>query len=191
MSSSLFERLARGDKDAAGEVYRIYGPRVTAMARQYFGPFLRARMQTEDLTQQAWIDITQGAQRKRFRSERDFLTWVGVVVKNRVRSLARYWRAEKRRGAAPGQLESWRGDLVDPGASRPSEIVRSFECLDELCDAVAKLPEPEAEVFRARFFLEMPWKGIAQLLGVTENAVRLRFHRARERLMSRLGARDG
>lgn len=98
------------------------------------------------------------------------------------RALANQRRGEQRRTALAERL---RTELAvasvtyEPG-SRLSEVV----------DALARLPEGERELLRLEGWEGLDARQIATVLGISQNAVRIRLYRARRRLARKLAAPD-
>lgn len=60
----------------------------------------------------------------------------------------------------------------------------------EVVDALARLPEAERELLRLEGWENLDARQIATVLGTSQNAVRIRLHRARRRLARELDATD-
>jgi len=108
---------------------------------------------------------------------------------------AQDWTAVLRRMAvcrALDRLRQRRGraavDEIDVAEHRPgpAEIVAGRELASVLRDAIARLPNREAEIFCLRFFDEREYAEIAEALDITTGAVGAALHKARQRLEAML-----
>lgn len=66
------------------------------------------------------------------------------------------------------------------------EIFLEKESIEHLSELISQLPESYSSVFSLKVGLGFSDKEIAELLNITENNVRIRFHRGRQQLMNRL-----
>jgi RNA polymerase sigma-70 factor (ECF subfamily) len=64
------------------------------------------------------------------------------------------------------------------------------ELADRLREAIAELPEREAEVFSLRYFDDLSYQEIADSLDITTGAAAQALHKARGRLEIALGLGD-
>lgn len=74
-------------------------------------------------------------------------------------------------------------------ADSPEEVFLSQEALDDVCGAVNDLPARLREPFALRFFDEMPYDEIADLLILSNANVRKRIQQARDILKDRFSQR--
>ncbi len=98
------------------------------------------------------------------------------------RALANQRRGEQRRTALAERL---RTELATAPAAYESEFR-----LSEIVDALASLTERERELLRLEGWEALDAGQIATVLGISQNAVRIRLHRARRRLARELAALD-
>lgn len=107
------------------------------------------------------------------------LPWVYVVARqslaNAERGRRRQERLADRLAAQPASPDT----SGDPGAQGPAD--------PELHEALARLRPEEAELVRLWAWEQLTPAEIAQVLGVSANAVSIRLHRARGRLREELG----
>jgi RNA polymerase sigma-70 factor (ECF subfamily) len=103
----------------------------------------------------------------------------------------RYWSGCLRRLAACRALDRLRQrraslslhDLNVPSpADGPETQAMEHELRERLRQAIAELPAREAEVFCLRYFEDLPYDKIAELLGIRRGAVAAALHKARIKL---------
>jgi RNA polymerase sigma factor (sigma-70 family) len=98
------------------------------------------------------------------------------------RTLANQRRGERRRTALADRLRS------ELAAAPVAEEHQSH--LREIADALTRLSEGERELLRLEGWEGLDARQIATVLGISQNAVRIRLHRARRRLARALAALD-
>jgi RNA polymerase sigma-70 factor (ECF subfamily) len=180
----LLGRLRRGDADAFEELVRVQGPRLLAVARRILANEEDAR----DAVQSAFLSAFRGL--GSFAGEALLSTWLHRIVVNM--SLMRL-RTRRRRPEAsieellPRFLED--GHHADPdwGWSVSAEdLLTEKETRTRVRAAIARLPASYRTVLMLRDIEELSTADAARALGVSENAVKLRLHRARQALATLL-----
>ncbi|ASA24146.1 RNA polymerase sigma factor [Paenibacillus donghaensis] len=152
-----------GDKAAFIRLCRQIEPEMYGMARSMLH-------RDEDCA-----DVMQEATLKAYRSIRSlrqpeyFKTWMLRIIINECRLLQRRQKNTVEAGEAVNQLPS-------PSSSAEYEKI-------ELREAVEQLDEKLRAVVALHYFQDMPIRQIAELLGITETAVKSRLYRARKTLM--------
>lgn len=169
----LMRAYVGGDEAAFQELFRRYAPIVFGMIKRH----LRDAELAQELTQQTFFKL-HGA-RADFRLDSRLRPWLLTIAMNLVRE---HWRRKKRRPQADIELDR-----------RPAPMPeRSNLELDErsrlLHAAMQRLPESQRSVVELHWFQERPYREVAELLGTTEGAVRVRAHRAYNRLKDLLQA---
>ena len=56
--------------------------------------------------------------------------------------------------------------------------------------AIATLPPRQKAVFTMRYFEEMPYEEISEILGVTESSLKASYHIAREKVLEKIKKND-
>src|SRR5947209_3647354 len=144
------------------------------------------REKAEDLAQEAFLRIGKGAaaweQRARFQ------TWLYTIARNLCVDQSRrdrFRRADSLDQAGPDDepplVESVPGREIDP--SRGAESARLRPVLQK---ALLALPAEQREVFILREQAGVPFKEIAEMVGVNENTVKSRMRYALEGLRKAL-----
>jgi RNA polymerase sigma-70 factor (ECF subfamily) len=171
----LMERFMAGEVSAFDELFRRYAGKV----RQYLRRLTGDDQAAEDVTQSTFISVVNG--RGRFRSGSPFRPWLYAIATNAARDWARRRRPESLtpEGELPEGAAVDSPPELDPGLSR------------QVQSAVAALPESLRTPLVMHRFEELPIKDIAQALGLTQLAVKLRLHRAYERLRGSLAPLRG
>jgi RNA polymerase sigma-70 factor (ECF subfamily) len=110
----------------------------------------------------------------------DFFAWVCTIAIN----LCRARRRADRRGPVsmdPSSLESRRLPSPQPG---PATRILRREAHERAALALDRLPELLREAFVLHFIEDLPYEAIAEILGVSVVAARLRAMRARKALQA-------
>jgi len=129
----------------------------------------------EDAAQAAWLSAYRAL--ASFRGESSFRTWVSRIAVNE----AALRRRRERRLAEVAQTEAPRDEVESPArALYADELSRLLE------RAIAALPEGLRSVLVLRDVVELDTAETAGCLGIGEENVRVRLHRARQALARRL-----
>ncbi|MGE0812650.1 MAG: sigma-70 family RNA polymerase sigma factor [Vicinamibacterales bacterium] len=185
--ADLLARLRAGDDAAFGELVRATMPRLLAVARRIVGNDEDAR----DTLQEAYASAFRALDR--FAGEARLSTWLHRIVVNT--GLMRL-RTRKRRPEEPLEvlLPSYREDghqAIEPVEWREGVDValERKETRAYVRAQIDKLPENYRTVLLLRDIEEMPTSEAAAVLGISENAVKIRLHRARQALRALIDER--
>jgi len=146
--------------------------------------FVGDRETAEDLLQETFMRVIKGAEA--YKRQAKFTTWLYTIARNLCVDQTR--RRKHRRHAsldAPMSASEDSGTLLDviPGSEMASDRKSvSKELHETMQRAIGGLSEEQREVFLMREFLDMPFKQIADVVGVPENTVKSRMRYALEKL---------
>lgn len=185
----LLARARAGDQAALEQLARQYEPKLRIVARVLLGPALRPYLDSMDLVQSVHRSLLAGLQDEKFDfSAPDNLLALALTMVRR--KAARQWRHLQRQKRLEGRADE-PGDLAGLLASLgstapgPEKTAQFNDQLRRLCDHL-----DQAE----RRILEMRLQGhttaeIAEELGISHVALRVRLTRLRQRLHA-VGALD-
>ncbi len=156
-----------GDQAAFRELFERWAPIVHGLTRRH----LRDEDLAREVTQQTFFKL-HGA-RNDFRRDGKLRPWLLTIAMNLVRE---HWRRSKRRQHV--ELDEQREAAPEPVRS-DLELEQRAQLLH---DALAQLPETQREVVELHYFQERPYKEVAEIVGSSEGAVRVRAHRAYRKL---------
>jgi RNA polymerase sigma-70 factor (ECF subfamily) len=167
-----------GGEDARFEILmRRHNQRVFRTARA----ILRDDAEAEDAAQQAWLAVYENLAQWDGRAR--FSTWlIRIVVNTALRRLRGRGRSEGLTLIEGGARDS--ADSVSPPS--PEEEAARVEARVLLERAIDALPETFRVVVVLRDLEELSGAETADVLGLTEEAVRVRLHRARRALRSEI-----
>ena len=146
--------------------------------------FVGHREVAEDLLQDTFLRVIKGA--AAYERQAKFTTWLYTIARNLCVDQSR--RRKHRRHAsldAPMAANEDSGTLLDviPGNEMASDRKTVNKQLHETLErAIRALSDEQREVFLMREFLDMPFKQIAEVVGVPENTVKSRMRYALEKL---------
>jgi RNA polymerase sigma-70 factor (ECF subfamily) len=146
--------------------------------------FVGDRETAEDLLQEAFMRVIKGAEA--YKRQAKFTTWLYTIARNLCVDQTRRRKHRKHASLdAPMDASEESGTLMDviPGNEMASDRKSVNKQLHETMQrAIEGLSEEQREVFLMREFLDMPFKQIADVVGVPENTVKSRMRYALEKL---------
>ncbi len=146
--------------------------------------YVGLRETAEDLLQETFLRVIKGAEA--YQRQAKFTTWLYTIARNLCVDQSR--RAKHRKAQsldAPLNNSADSGTLLDvvaAGGIASDRQAVNHELQIRLHAALARLSEEQREVFLMREFLDMPFKDIADIVGVPENTVKSRMRYALEKL---------
>ena len=182
---ALLREYQAGDRAAFAELLARHRRPVYNFILRYLGD----RNQAEDLLQEVFLRIVQGA--GDFKGESKFTTWLYTIARNLCIDTARkmvFRRHASLDGTTPG--EDGEGpslmDRIPHGGAAVDREAIGKELQPQLARAVEALVHEQREVFVMREYLNLPFKEIASIVGVPENTVKSRMRYALEKLRESL-----
>ncbi len=175
-NTELVDRARNGDRGAFDELFRPHEAHVARLCRR----MLDSASAAEDAAHEVFIRAQQGI--RSYAPERPFRPWLLGIAGHHCIDQLRRRRTEARLFTA-GDFES--SDLLDPGPSPLRQVVDAEE-RRELLGAIDALPIRYRLPLVLRYYSELDYDGIADVLGVTRNQVGSLLFRARRRLREQL-----
>lgn len=169
----------RGDQHAYGRIVVACQNTVTAIALA----ITRDVQASEDIAQEAFLKAWQNL--SKLNNSTSFLPWLRQITRN----LARDWLRSHRNRPLTGEgAEIAIGMAADPSPSPSEHLLRAEEEI-VAADIISALPEDSREVLLLYYREGQSSQQVANLLGLSDAAVRKRLSRARgtvrEELMKR------
>lgn len=129
--------------------------------------------ETDDLLQEAFVKIWRHL--GSFRQDAKLSTWLYRIATNEALS---HLRKKRQRYFLPiGDVEGELSQKLDASlAPDADEIQRRLQ------QAIIRLPERQRVVFQLRYFDEMKYEDMAEVLGVTVGALKASYHHATQKL---------
>ena len=172
--------LLSGDHKAFEDMVRGESDRLYNVIRR----IVRDDDEARSILQETFLQAFK--RRGSFRRESKFTTWlyaIGInLARGAVRKLSRsaVLTAEEFERLQPQFVD---GHVTGPVAHwKPDRMLERQELLDQVREAIERLPEDYRIVVTLRDIEEIPTPEVATILGISEGAVRVRVHRARQAL---------
>ena len=182
----LLGRYRRGDDGAFRELVRRHQRGLFNFALRQ----VRVSSVAEDIVQEVFVRVVQNAES--FKEEARFTTWAYTIARNLCIDHLRK-RVHRRHASLDAPMSEEGGG---EGAALIERVAGSGPMADRnvignqlqkhISEAVEKLPDDQREVFLMRQIGELPFKEIAEAVGVSENTVKSRMRYALERLQAAL-----
>jgi RNA polymerase sigma-70 factor (ECF subfamily) len=169
--SELIAAAKAGDREAFDELVRRTFVDSFTLARRLTGNDEDARDVVQDAYLRAWRAIGK------FRGDAQFSTWMYRITAN-----AASTAMKKKRRQRTESLDEVR-EVVDSRAeAQPSTVAESTDALGRISGALDELPEKLRTVVVLKDVYDLPHEDIADQLGITVAAAKVRLHRARRKL---------
>ncbi|HVZ87076.1 MAG TPA: RNA polymerase sigma factor [Polyangia bacterium] len=169
----LMDRYAGGDEDAFRELFALLAPKLRIFfLRSFVDPVL-----ADDLTQTTFLKLHRA--RAAYRADRPLKPWLFTIAASVRRDELR------RRYRLPPHVGELELEQAEPQGSDEQIAVVDLDPggeLDAVRAAVDRLPESQRAVLHLHCHEELTFDQIAEALGTTPGAVRVRASRAYERL---------
>lgn len=168
-----------GEPWAADHLFRTHQP----LLLRYF----RAREPgvAEDLAAEVWVGVTRRL--REFRGDEvRFRAWLFTIARRQLAGWRRR-RIQRPQDAVAGPVST---DLYVEPAGPGEPVADDAIAQQAIARMVAPLSRPQAEVLLLRVVADLPAAAVAELMGRTENWVRVTQHRALRRLAASM-APDG
>lgn len=174
------------------QIYAEFRPKIHRFLMGVLGEY-----EAEDLTQEVLLKVNRSLDT--FRGESELSTWIYRIATNaaldRLRSPS-FQRIEQKCATNPAvtDMESENDDIarqLEEKAPLVEHQVYRKEMNECILGYVNSLPETYRIVLVLREFEELSNNAIAEILGVTLDTVKIRLHRAREKLKVMLAQNCG
>jgi RNA polymerase sigma-70 factor (ECF subfamily) len=168
---SLMERLRHGDTVAGDVLVKRYFPPLVRYLQRLVGKDV-----AEELLQQTWLSVLDHA--GKFDPQTGgggFKAWLFRIATNKAND---HWRSRGREKAAYAALKL----VTDDEAPHAGHRIEGTEQEQKLIKAIALLPESQRQVLMLRYYSDMKFVEIAELLGCPLNTALGRVHKAMIRL---------
>lgn len=146
----------------------------------------RDPVSAQDLLQDVFLRVVQSS--GNFQRQSKFSTWLYTIARNLSVDASRK-RALRRHPSLDGNPREGGPTLGDrapnPGPA-PDRRLLSKDAGERIAAAVEALPQEQREVFLMRQLQHLPFRDIAEVVGVPENTVKSRMRYALERLQAAL-----
>ena len=168
MSAATDDQLMLQVRDGEVGQLGVLFERHHAPLFHFFVRLTSNRAVSEDLVQDVFFRMLK--YRHTYRGDNRFTYWMYQIARN---SRADHYRKRKRE-------VQWNDDLPEPASDAPIAIedLEHGQEVALLGAALAELPEERRELLVLARFQRLRYEEIAEILGCTEGAIKVRVHRA-------------
>lgn len=178
----LMLRVTHGDVES----FEVLLKRHRVPLLGYFFRMVRDQALAEDLTQEVFLRVYQA--RERYQPEARFTTWLYRIATNLALNAIRDRRCEPLTFVVPESDDGQTPPLERVADGRPTAEQQMLESDRErtIREAIESLPERQRAAVILHKYQEVDYRQIAQVLKVSESAVKSLLFRAYESLRVRL-----
>jgi RNA polymerase sigma-70 factor, ECF subfamily len=180
--NEVIERVRRGETGLYADLILRYRQRLQSTLY----PILRNEAEVEDAMQEGHAHAL--AHLGQFAGRSSFLTWMTRIMIHEAFGILRR-RRRLRQLDAPASAEAGPRIVLTSRGRNPEQQALDRELRAALARALRLLPEPYRTVFTLREIEDVSTARVAGMLGISEECVRIRLHRARALLRRKLGKR--
>lgn len=174
--NEIISRILQGDQAAFGELVEQYKGYVFTLVLR----FIKQREEAEEVAQDIFIKAYRNL--SDFRGASKFSTWLYTIVNTTCITHLRKKKLEIHSLDNEKVFET--ADNQDSGFS--ANQVEQKSKMTMVTQAIAMLSPDDAEVITLFYKGEQSLEEIGQILGVEPNTVKVRLHRARQRLKEKM-----
>lgn len=182
--AALIARLRAKDDDAFALLVRSYAGRLLSVARR----FLNSEEDARDAVQDAFVSAFRSI--GNFKAGSSLATWLHRIVVNsalmRLRSKRRHPEEELDELLPKFQTDGHQVTSSVDWQESAEDLVQREEMRALVRRSIDMLPDTHRTILIMRDIEEMTTDEVAQALGITANAVKVRLHRARQALRTLL-----
>lgn len=173
--TELIQRILDGDQQAFASLIRKYQKQIHTLAWRKIGDFQIA----EDIVQETFLQVYQKLET--LEDPTHFARWLHQIANRRCIALLRKNRIQteplEETDISEIETEAYSQYVAAEHAKMTADAQRDL--VEKL---LAKLKERDREVITLHYFEEMSSPEIGELLGIPENTIKSRLHRARQQL---------
>ncbi len=168
---ALIERLRDSStcREAFGEVIRTYSEPLYWQIRRMVQNHDDANDLLQNTFMKAWASI------ENFRGDAKLSTWLYKIAVNE--SITFLARERKRLNLSMDDEEAHIVDMIESDT-----FIDGDELSVKLRKAIASLPEKQRIVFNMRYFDEMPYEQMSEILGTSVGALKASYHIAAKKI---------
>ena len=180
--AQLMLRFKAGEVDAFEALFSRHCGALVSFAYR----FVRNREVAEELAQEVFLRVHDAA--PKYRADAKFTTWLYRIATNICLNEVRRpgFRAGHESLDSAQDPDRRPAEIVDNSRPSADVLIQRRAISDALRKALAQLPEKQRAAFILNKYQELSYAEVAEVLGVTEKAVKSLIHRAKEALASML-----
>jgi RNA polymerase sigma-70 factor (ECF subfamily) len=168
ITKTLCLRAQAGDREAYDRLFSLHADRALLFIRARLGPKLRAKIESVDVLQDAYLAAHQAFDRFEYADDGSFLRWLCRIIENRIRDANAHFGAQKRQ-AVP---------LPKSDPTGPLTALDRAQSREQLLRALDRLNDDHRQVLILRFFEGCSAEEAGEVMQRSAGAVRSLTHRA-------------
>ena len=171
--SKIVSNILNGDTALYKDIVDRYSPMLFHIVRS----FEKNEEEVKGLVQEIFVKIY--TRLDQFKGRSKFSTWVYTIGMNHCRDYAGNIRRKNMR------FSDFDGDFAEQeigDSEQPDHQIEQEEAKNTLYDAVKKLSPDKSEPLLMKYRDGMSYKAISEQMNISENALKVRVHRARSEL---------
>jgi RNA polymerase sigma-70 factor, ECF subfamily len=191
-TEQLVRRAAAGEPEAREELLARHRARLRQMVGVHLDRRLLARLDPSDVVQEVLVEAHRKLDGYLRRRPLPFYPWLRQLAWERLVKLHQRHHAQRRRvtreeplGLPEESALHLAERLLAPGGNPSHNLIRE-EVRRRVRDALARLGERDREVLVLRYLEQLSTRETAEVLGLSEGAVKTRLVRALARLQTLL-----
>jgi RNA polymerase sigma-70 factor (ECF subfamily) len=172
----LVERTKQKDSIAFAELFDFYYPKILSYS-------LRSTLNLDyakDIVSNTFIKVLNNLDRFELRNENSFNGWIYKIATNEIYSFFR--KQNKYKLIIDDENYSFNLSDDNDAAKKIKENIERDETLKMLNKAINRLNNDHQTIIRLRYFEDLPYEEIAQIMDKNETTVRVYSKRAKEKL---------
>ncbi len=173
----ILELLKADDDRAFDLMVELFGPMLYRYALRMCGPISEA----EDVLQDTFLTAREKI--GQFRGDGRLRNWLFTIAGNSCRQRRRSAQGRQSRELDVDDVDLPLDQAVDYDPPRwqrsPMEVALNAELVERLEQAIARVPETNRSALLLRDVEGLSTRETAEVLGISEEAVKIRLHRAR------------
>lgn len=184
-------KLEEGGVEAASVLFAIYRRRLVSIIEFRMDRRLLGRVDTEDVLQEAWMEIARRLNDYLARPNVSFFIWVRQITWQTLLGFHRRHLSLKRNADRDVRLRGEPGNFTTGGSiaralvaqlTSPSQAMMRDEEIEQLREALDTINDTDREVLALRHFELLTNKEVAEVLEIGHTAASNRYVRALRRL---------
>ena len=178
--ASLLRRMHSGDEDVLPKILERILPWLKNYVRMRVKGKLRAKLETEDVVQDAIANFLRDAPNFVVQGEPQFRAFLQMVADNVIRGHHRYFQRQRRRLSRERPLSGITEAVLD--SETPSRVVSQDEGEARVRLSLEMMDPIEQRIICMKIYDNLTYREIADNLGMQVEATRQRFRRAMPKL---------
>lgn len=172
----LWQRAKAGEQAAFDELFSIHTEKLLVFTRARLGERLRARIEPQDVLQEAYAAAWQSFSKFDYADDGAFVRWMCRIIDNRLRDANDFFNAARR------QVQ----ELPQAAPTGPVTALARAENCERVQTALAQLSDEHREVILLRYFQGLSAEEAGERMQRSAGAIRNLLSRALVELGKRL-----